>query len=50
VFRGDRLRPGHLLRGPALVERMGDTVVIPPGHRGRVDGFGNLWLDREGAA
>lgn len=46
VYRGDHLRPGHLLGGPALVERMGDTLVIPPQHRGRVDGHGNLWLDR----
>jgi N-methylhydantoinase A len=39
VYAGESLRPGHLLEGPAIVERMGDSVVIPPGLTGEVDRF-----------
>jgi N-methylhydantoinase A/oxoprolinase/acetone carboxylase beta subunit len=42
VHAGDRLRPGQVLRGPAIVQRMGDTVVIPPGWRVAVDRQGSL--------
>lgn len=37
VFDGDRLRPGNRIEGPAIVERMGDSVVIPAGMGGTVD-------------
>lgn len=39
VFDGELLRPGHRLEGPAIVERMGDSVVIPPGLTGEVDHY-----------
>ena len=45
VYDGARLQPGFCLDGPCIVERMGDTVVIPPGAHGTVDGFGNLRID-----
>lgn len=46
VYRGDALRPGHRLPGPAIVERMGDTIVIPPHMTGIVDRYGNVILER----
>ena len=42
IYAGERLLFGHVLQGPALVERMGDTALIPPGFSGRVDVFGNI--------
>jgi len=42
VYDGDKLRYGHKLEGPCIVERMGDTVVIPPGIGATVDEFQNI--------
>jgi len=41
VYDGPSLRTGHELRGPAIVEEMFTTVVVHPGHRLAVDGYGN---------
>jgi N-methylhydantoinase A len=43
-FRGEDLRTGHSFAGPAIIERMGDTVVIPTGTTASVDHVGNLIL------
>ncbi|MET7484550.1 hydantoinase/oxoprolinase family protein [Streptomyces sp. NPDC005538] len=37
VYRGSALRPGNVLEGPAVIQRMGDSVVVPPGFTARVD-------------
>ncbi|MFQ5826455.1 MAG: hydantoinase/oxoprolinase family protein, partial [Dehalococcoidia bacterium] len=42
VYEGERLRWGHRLRGPCIVERMGDTIVIPPHTQAEVDEFLNI--------
>jgi len=47
VFDGTRLLFGHRLRGPCIVERPGDTLVIPPGMRGSVDEFHNIRIEPE---
>jgi len=47
-YRGDDLRPGHELRGPAVVVRPDTTVLLEPGDSGRVDRFGNLVLHPAG--
>jgi N-methylhydantoinase A len=44
VYAGDALRAGNVVRGPAIVERMGDNVVIPPGYQAAVDRYLNLRL------
>jgi N-methylhydantoinase A len=41
-----RLQAGNRLAGPALVLQYDATVVVMPGWMGRVDAFGNLWLER----
>jgi N-methylhydantoinase A len=49
VHAGDRVRPGASFRGPAIIQRMGDTVVIPPGAGARMDRWRNLiieWQER----
>jgi N-methylhydantoinase A len=42
VYDYQRLRAGHVLDGPAIVEVPTTTVVIPAGMRGTVDELGNL--------
>lgn len=36
------LQAGNRIEGPAVIDQMDATTVIPPGFAGRVDGFGNL--------
>ncbi|MDP6707114.1 MAG: hydantoinase/oxoprolinase family protein, partial [Alphaproteobacteria bacterium] len=47
LYDRDRLPAEAAFRGPALVLEAGATTVVPPGHRVRVDGFGNLIMERE---
>ena len=46
VYARDDLRAGHALRGPAVVEQLDATSVVPPGHRLAVDRFGHLVVSR----
>jgi N-methylhydantoinase A len=48
VYERDRLDIGSRVAGPAIVEQFDATTVIPPGWTGRVDGYRNLILEREG--
>ena len=41
----DRLAPGHRLTGPAIVDQMDTTTVIPPGVAAHVDAAGNLVME-----
>jgi N-methylhydantoinase A len=45
--RGDRLYPGQKLRGPAIIQRSGDTVVLPPRMKAAVDDHGGLTITHE---
>ena len=47
VHDGDRLRAGQRLEGPAIIQRFGDTVVVPPGTHLAVDHMGGLTLRQE---
>jgi N-methylhydantoinase A len=44
VFDGAALTPGHVISGPAVIERMGDAVVLPPGYQATVDEYLSLIL------
>jgi len=48
VFDRAALGRGARLDGPAIVEQPDTTVLVPGGHVGEVDRFGNLLLRREG--
>jgi N-methylhydantoinase A/oxoprolinase/acetone carboxylase beta subunit len=37
IFDGASLQPGQVVAGPAVIERMGDSVVLPPGYQATVD-------------
>ena len=45
VYDGGRLRYGNVLKGPCIIERTGDTIVIPNGAQGEVDAFGAIRVD-----
>ncbi len=40
-YQGDQLGFGNVVRGPALIEEKGTTLVIPPGAEIEVDKYGN---------
>ena len=45
VYDRALLAPGHRIAGPAIVEQMDATTVIPPGMTGRVEPYLNLILE-----
>ena len=45
VYDGAALVPGMAFAGPVVIERMGDTIVLPSFAAARVDGFGNVVID-----
>jgi N-methylhydantoinase A len=47
IYDYARLRAGHRITGPAVIEVPTTTVVVPRGTTGTVDGFGNLIITRE---
>ncbi len=49
IYERDRLEVGSKLAGPAIVEQMDATTVIPAGWGAVVDAYGNLILEAEGA-
>jgi len=47
VYARERLRPGNRLAGPAILEQMDSTTLLPPGWAARVDAYGNLVLEQD---
>jgi N-methylhydantoinase A len=47
VYRWERLRSGHVVSGPAVIEGELTSALVPPDYTARVDGLGNLLLARE---
>lgn len=45
VYDGDRLRHGHRLDGPAIVEKVTTTIFVPAGFTLTVDAFGGCVLE-----
>lgn len=50
IYSHDQLPAGYELSGPAIVEQMDSTVVIPPKWDARVDEVGNIILTASGVA
>jgi N-methylhydantoinase A len=42
IYRRDDLRAGSRIEGPAIVEQLDSTVVVPPGDEVEVDGYSNI--------
>ncbi|MDP6389483.1 MAG: hydantoinase/oxoprolinase family protein [Alphaproteobacteria bacterium] len=47
VHDRDRLAPGAKIDGPAIVESLDSTIVVPPGWRARVDDRGFIRMERD---
>ncbi|MBI5446555.1 MAG: hydantoinase/oxoprolinase family protein [Deltaproteobacteria bacterium] len=47
TYDGERLVEGMIFEGPAILEKIGTTVVIPPGKIARVDEYRNVLIQRE---
>lgn len=45
IYDRDHLAPGRVVEGPAVVEQMDSTILIPPGFRGESEPFGNLIIE-----
>ena len=45
IYDGNRLRPGHFIQGPAIIEQWGTTVAVLAGHECLVDAYGNLIIE-----
>src|SRR5215210_3512165 len=42
VYRRDGLWPGARIAGPAIIDQLDSTVVVPPGDTAEVDGYSNV--------
>jgi N-methylhydantoinase A len=40
-YNGEKVRPGNVITGPAIIEESKTTVVVPPGCEAAVDAYGN---------
>ena len=49
VYQRERLDVGVSFEGPAIVDQLDATTVIPPGHKARVDEFKNILMETGGA-
>jgi N-methylhydantoinase A len=45
VYRWEKLKPGHEVSGPAVIEAVTTSALVPPGYSARVDGMTNLMLE-----
>ncbi len=46
IYIRERLKPGNMIEGPAIIEQYDTTTVIPPGWSAKVDEFGSLRVVR----
>ncbi|MEE9257526.1 MAG: hydantoinase/oxoprolinase family protein [bacterium] len=44
IYRGDSIRPGHRIAGPAIVERSNTTVLVLGGYELACDAYGNYFI------
>jgi N-methylhydantoinase A len=48
IYRGQHLRHGNVVRGPAVIEFPDTTVVVHPAQVASIDAYGNVQLDVTG--
>jgi N-methylhydantoinase A len=44
LYDRDKLRPGHVVNGPAVITQKDATTVILPEHCGKVDNYLNILI------
>ena len=47
IYARDRLLASHRITGPALVEELTSTTIVPPGWTAKVDRYGHLIINAE---
>ena len=47
IYDRDLLKAGNVVTGPAIIEEMSSTIVVPPGHTAAVDNYLNLMISYE---
>ena len=45
IYRGEKLRHGNQISGPALVVRSDTTIFLNTNDQAQVDGYQNLWIE-----
>jgi len=48
IIQRDKLKSGSIVEGPAIIEQMDSTCVIPPDWKAYNDRYGNLIVTHEG--
>ena len=44
IYDRDKLMTNNVLMGPAIIEQMDATIVIPPGHKAKIDKYHNIMV------
>ena len=47
IYSREKLTPGCVLSGPAIIEEYASTVVVQPGDRASIDSYRNIIIERE---
>lgn len=47
IYDRDKIKAGNEIQGPAIIEQMDSTIVVPPGHTARADQYLNLMIRYE---
>jgi N-methylhydantoinase A len=47
IHQRDHIGRDHTLAGPAIIEQLDSTTVIPPGYRGYIEPYGNMIIEKE---
>jgi N-methylhydantoinase A len=47
LYDRDRLEPGNVVVGPAVLFQLDTTMIVPPGWSATVDGWGNLLVEQQ---
>jgi N-methylhydantoinase A/oxoprolinase/acetone carboxylase beta subunit len=45
LWEMEMLRPGNVVRGPAIIEHPATTLVVPEGKRVKTDEYNFFWLE-----
>jgi len=45
VYDAGRLRPGHFIHGPAIIEQWGTSIIVRSGQEALIDAYGNCVIE-----
>jgi N-methylhydantoinase A len=48
IYEREKLESGNEIRGPAIIEELDSTTVVPPGQLARIDSFRNIIIEARG--